>query len=95
MAVITTGSVIVYLQSGDFIRLRSLSLGYTIPTKVTNKAKIDRLRVYVTGTNIWTSQEYTGYSPEFPNGGNAYEVGFDYGSYPISKSWQAGIEIQF
>lgn len=84
-----------FLQSGDFIRLRSLSLGYTIPTKVTNKAKIDRLRVYVTGTNIWTSQEYTGYSPEFPNGGNAYEVGFDYGSYPISKSWQAGIEIQF
>lgn len=84
-----------FVEKGDYIRLRSISLGYTIPTGVTSKAKIDRLRVYVTGTNVWTSQHYSGYSPEFPNGGNAYEVGFDYGSYPIAKSWQAGVEIQF
>ena len=84
-----------FVEKGDYIRLRSISLGYTIPTGVTSKAKIDRLRVYVTGTNVWTSQQYSGYSPEFPNGGNAYEVGFDYGSYPIAKSWQAGVEIQF
>ncbi len=84
-----------FIEKGDFIRLRSLSLGYTIPTGVSSKAKIDRLRVYVTGTNIWTSQEYSGYSPEFPNAGNTYEVGFDFGGYPIAKSWQAGIEIQF
>lgn len=84
-----------FIEKGDFIRLRSLSLGYTLPTSVSSKAKIDRLRVYVTGTNIWTSQEYSGYSPEFPNAGNTYEVGFDFGGYPIAKSWQAGIEIQF
>ncbi len=84
-----------FLEKGDFIRLRSISLGYTIPSRVTSKAKIDRLRVYVTGTNVWTSQRYSGYSPEFPNVGNTYEVGFDFGSYPVSKSWQAGVEIQF
>ncbi len=84
-----------FLEKGDFIRLRSLSLGYTLPAGVSSKAKIDRMRVYVTGTNIWTSQEYSGYSPEFPNAGNTYEVGFDFGGYPIAKSWQAGIEIQF
>mgnify|MGYP000145871360 CR=1 FL=1 len=84
-----------FIQDGDFIRLRNLSLGYTIPSRVTTKAKLDRLRVYVSGTNIWTKQKYSGYSPEFPNAGNTYEVGFDFGGYPVAKSWQAGIEIQF
>jgi hypothetical protein len=84
-----------FLQKGDFIRLRSISLGYTLPTDVTGKAKLDRVRFYVTGTNIWTKQDYTGYSPEFPNSTNTYEVGFDHGSYPIAKSWQGGVEINF
>ena len=84
-----------FLEKGDFIRLSSLSLGYTIPKNVSSEIKIDRLRVYVTGSNIWTHQQYSGYSPEFPNAGNTYEVGFDFGGYPIAKSWVAGIEIQF
>ena len=84
-----------FLFDGDFIRLRSITLGYTWPKSYTSKGKIDRLRFFVTGTNIWSDQKYTGYSPEFPNGSNAYEVGFDFGSYPVSKSWQGGIEINF
>ena len=84
-----------FLEKGDFLRLRSISLGYTLPESWLTKAKIDRVRLYVTGTNVWTSQQYSGYSPEFPNGSNSYEVGFDFGSYPIYKSWQGGIEIQF
>ena len=84
-----------FLEKGDFIRLRNISLGYTLPSRVTDKAKIDRVRFYVTGTNIWTSQQYSGYSPEFPNGGNAYEVGFDFGSYPVAKSWIGGVEFNF
>ena len=84
-----------FLEEGSFIRLRSITLGYTIPSSLLAKANVSRLRVYVTGTNVWTSQEYSGYSPEFPNGSNAYEVGFDFGGYPISKSWIGGIEIQF
>jgi hypothetical protein len=84
-----------FLEDGNFVRLRSISLGYTIPSKIMSVASIDKLRVYVTGTNVWTSQQYSGYSPEFPNGSNSYEVGFDFGGYPIFKSWQAGVEIQF
>ena len=84
-----------FIQNGGFIRLRTLSLGYTIPSDVTSEAKIDRVRFYVTGTNLWTSQEYSGYSPEFPNATNTYEVGFDFGAYPVAKSWQVGLELQF
>lgn len=84
-----------FLEDGSFLRLRSITLGYSLPINLLSKAKVEKLRLYVTGTNVWTSQEYSGYSPEFPNGGNAYEVGFDFGGYPISKSWVGGIEIQF
>ncbi|HUR29842.1 MAG TPA: hypothetical protein VMZ69_00350, partial [Saprospiraceae bacterium] len=84
-----------FLEDGSFIRLRSITLGYSVSPKVLMKAKLLKVRVYISGTNVWTKQSYSGYSPEFPNEGNAYEVGFDFGSYPVSKSWQGGIEIQF
>ncbi len=84
-----------FLEDASFIRLRGVTLGYNVPSSLISKAKLLKLRVYVTGTNIWTSQEYSGYSPEFANRSNAYEVGFDFGSYPIWKAWQGGIEIQF
>jgi hypothetical protein len=84
-----------FLFDGDFIRLRTISLGYTLPQTLSGKANISKIRFYVTGTNIWTEQDYPGYSPEFPNGSNSYEVGFDFGSYPVAKSWLGGIEISF
>ena len=84
-----------FLQSGTFMRLHAVTLGYSLPANLISKAKLLRLRVYLTGSNIWTNQDYSGYSPEFPNGGNSYEVGFDFGSYPVAKSWLGGIELQF
>lgn len=84
-----------FLEDGSFVRLRSITLGYSIPSNLTSKLRVSQLRFYVTGTNVWTHQNSSGYSPEFPNAGNAYQVGFDFGSYPISKSWQGGLEIQF
>jgi hypothetical protein len=84
-----------FLQDGNFVRLRSVTLGYTLPKTLLEKANVTRLRVYVTGTNVWTQQSYSGYSPEFPNGSNSYEVGFDFGAYPITKAWQGGIELNF
>jgi TonB-linked SusC/RagA family outer membrane protein len=84
-----------FVENGAFFRLRSVVLGYTVPTSWTQRAKISRLRVYVSGLNIWTNQDYSGYSPEFPNGSNPFEVGFDYISYPVTKSFQGGIDVTF
>jgi hypothetical protein len=84
-----------FVENGAFFRLRSVVLGYTVPTSWTQRAKISRLRVYVSGLNIWTNQDYSGYSPEFPNGNNPFEVGFDYISYPVTKSFQGGIDVTF
>jgi TonB-linked SusC/RagA family outer membrane protein len=84
-----------FLSDGDFLRLRSLTLGYSLPETLMNKTGITRLRFYVTGTNIWTQDQYSGYTSEFPNSTNSYEVGFDFGAYPVSKSWVGGVEINF
>ncbi|MEP6792746.1 MAG: TonB-dependent receptor [Saprospiraceae bacterium] len=84
-----------FLEDGSFLRLRSVTLGYTLPKAILSKANISKLRFYITGTNLWTKQNYSGYSPEFANGSNSYEVGLDFGGYPVSKAIQGGVEIQF
>jgi len=84
-----------FLADGDFIRLRSVTLGYSLPERIMSKTGITRLRLYVTGSNIWSHDQYTGYTTEYPNASNTYEVGFDFGGYPVSKSWVGGVEINF
>ena len=84
-----------YLEDGGFFRLRNISLGYSLPASLLSQVKITKFRVFVSGTNVWTNQNYSGYSPEFPNGNSPFEVGFDFGGYPVSKSWQGGVEIGF
>jgi TonB-linked SusC/RagA family outer membrane protein len=84
-----------FIEDGSFVRLRSVSLGYTISDKMRNRLGINRLRVYLLGNNIWTNQKYSGYTPEFSNKDNPLEVGFDRGVYPLAKSWQFGIDASF
>ncbi|MCC6462945.1 MAG: TonB-dependent receptor [Saprospiraceae bacterium] len=83
-----------YVQDGSFFRLRSLAIGYTLPRALSQRAGISKLRVYASGTNLWTKQQYTGYSPEFA-GENVFSAGIDYGNYPIAKVMLAGIELTF
>ncbi len=84
-----------FLHDGSFFRLRNVVLGYSFPQTWLSKTGIGKFRVYLSGANIWTRQFYSGYSPEFPNSGNPFEVGLDSGGYPIAKSWQGGLEITF
>lgn len=84
-----------FIEDGSFVRLRSVILGYSLPASWLYRAKINKFRVYVSAMNMWTKQKYTGYSPEFSNGENAFEVGFDNISFPIAKSWQVGVDMTF
>jgi TonB-linked SusC/RagA family outer membrane protein len=84
-----------FIQDGSFFRLRSISLGYTAPTQWTQKIKIQSLRIFALANNIYTAQAFTGYNPEFPNASSPFRVGFDGGSYPITRSIQGGIEFKF
>jgi len=83
-----------FIQDGSFVRLRSITLGYTLPQKLSQKALIQQLRVYIKGTNIYTLTKVTGYTPEI----GSYDVlsnGIDYGAYPITSNYSIGINLQF
>ncbi len=84
-----------FISDGSFLRLQTINFGYTLPKTWTNKVKIDGVRFFVSGSNLWTRQTYTGYTTEFPNSGSPFKVGFDGGVYPIAKSIQFGFDTNF
>lgn len=82
------------LEDGDYLKLRFISLGYTIPSKLLNKVKIGKLRVYASAENVFTITGYSGISPEV--GGYAMSRGVDSGSiYPMPRTLLGGIQISF
>ena len=81
-----------YLESGDFIRINNLSLGYTIPQYA--KSYFDMVRLYVTAKNLFTFKKFSGFSPELVGGpmGNA---GIELDAYPTLRSIFIGINTTF
>ncbi|MBK8504833.1 MAG: TonB-dependent receptor [Saprospiraceae bacterium] len=83
-----------FLEDGSYWRIRNISLGYSLPVQVLSKYNIKQLRIYVSGTNILTTTEYTGYAPEFSSG-DVLSVGIDRGIYPIAKTYNFGLNLSF
>ncbi|MES2387340.1 MAG: TonB-dependent receptor [Bacteroidota bacterium] len=85
-----------YIYDGSYIRLRNVTLGYTLPKSLLTKLKIGSFRVYATGQNLLTFTDYPGYDPEVnSNGLSATQAGIDYGSYPQSKTYIFGVSATF
>jgi len=85
-----------FVEDGSFIRLKSVSLGYTLPTEWSKKAYMSRARVYASGQNLLTFSGYSGYDPEVSTAGNnPMTPGLDWGAYPRSKVFTFGLEVQF
>ena len=80
-----------YLEKGDYLRIKLVQLGYTLPDQVLNRFGVSRLRVYVTAENLFTLTGYTGYDPEI--GGQV--MGVDRGVYPQARSIIGGVQLQF
>ena len=74
------------IEDGSYLRLKTLQLGYTLPKEVVSKAKLEKVRFYVSCTNLFTITDYTGYDPEV--GG-----GVDYGNYPQSRTLTFGLNM--
>lgn len=83
-----------FMYSGDFFRVRQIALGYTLPESIASKIRMRNLRVYVSGTNIFTWKEYSGYTPEIQNG-SVTDAGIDRGIYPLAKVYTIGLSTQF
>jgi len=86
-----------YLQDGSFFRCTNITLGFNLtPLKFTRKLGITNLRWYTSVDNAFTVTKYLGYNPEvdFNNGSNL-TPGVDYGKYPLARSFNTGLKIQF
>lgn len=83
-----------FIQSGSFLRLRSVTLGYTFSPQVISKLKANQLSVYLRGTNLFTLSKYTGYTPEIASD-NALGSGIDLGVYPVTSIYSVGMNLSF
>ena len=84
-----------FVEDGSYLRLRNVTLGYRFGSALTDRLRMQSLRVYVAGTNLVTAQEYTGYNPEIYNG-SVFDNGIDRGGiYPIARTITGGIDITF
>lgn len=86
------------MEDASFIRLQSVTLGYTIPKKCFKKLKINNLRIYTTATNLFVLTNYSGYDPEVSSyaRNSTYSTltpGIDYSSYPKSRGFTFGINV--
>jgi TonB-linked SusC/RagA family outer membrane protein len=82
-----------FLEDGSFIKLRSLTFGYTIPRSITAKARLETVRFYFSGTNLFTITKYTGPDPEVNVSSNQNIQGLDLGTPPQPRVIQFGINV--
>jgi TonB-dependent starch-binding outer membrane protein SusC len=80
-----------YLENGAYFRIKTLQLGYTVPLKLMERIGFSKLRVFVSGNNLMTVTEYTGFDPEI--GGSSF--GIDRGFYPQARSFMFGLSAAF
>jgi len=82
-----------YIENGSYMRIKLLTLGYTLPQSLLTTMHSQRIRVYVTAQNLATVTKYTGFDPELGNQGNS--LGVDRGIYPQARVFLAGVNIGF
>lgn len=86
----------VMIEDGSFLRVRNVSLGYTIPSNYLAKLLVRSARIYANLQNPITWTKYTGYNPEVSvQGGSPLEPGVDHGGYPIAKVFTIGLNVGF
>ena len=80
-----------YLEKGDYVRLKVVQFGYSLPSSIYSKIGLTKLRFYVSAENLLTITKYTGFDPEI--GGGVF--GIDKGIYPQARSMMLGVQLQF
>uniref|UniRef100_A0AB33JGH2 TonB-dependent receptor n=1 Tax=Prevotella sp. GTC17259 TaxID=3236795 RepID=A0AB33JGH2_9BACT len=84
-----------FVEDGSYLRLKNVTLGYTVPAKLVRKWHLSKLRVYGTAQNLFCLTKYSGYDPEVNMRNSPLMPGFDWGAYPKSRVFTFGLEVQF
>lgn len=83
------------VEDGSFLRIKTVTLGYTFPSKWLKKMKIQSLRVYLTAENLFTFTNYSGPDPEVSTRNSVLTPGFDWSAYPRARSLTGGVSFSF
>jgi TonB-linked SusC/RagA family outer membrane protein len=84
------------VEDGSYVRIKAVTLGYRLGSAFLTKLGLSSAKVYVTGKNLWTFTNYSGFDPEVSHyGQSATNMGADLGGYPSTKTILAGINIGF
>jgi TonB-linked SusC/RagA family outer membrane protein len=89
-----------FLEDGAYLRLKNVQVGYSIPEKTLKAIKISQVRVYASGTNLFTLTKYSGLDPEMTVSDNSKSegdraAGIDWGTYPSAMTFMLGLDITF
>lgn len=86
----------LYVCDGSYLRLKNITLGYTLPKTLTRKLTIERLRFYVQAENLVTWTKYWGFDPEIASGPDGIKsLGVDRGVYPQARTFTVGVNVSF
>lgn len=90
-----------FVEDGSYIRLQTVTFGYSLPSKLLEKISVQKLRVYFQAQNLFTFTDYSFYDPEVGQGETGADdrynlyAGIDRGNYPLVKSYNLGFKIDF
>jgi hypothetical protein len=83
-----------FIENGSFVKLQSLQVGYALPPAVTSQMRVQRARIYLSGTNLFQITDYTGYTPEVA-ASSVVASGIDLGVFPPARIVTLGIDVTF
>ncbi|UCC25706.1 MAG: TonB-dependent receptor [Gemmatimonadales bacterium] len=84
-----------WLEDASYTRLQEVTLGYTLPSSLAGRLKMQQARIYLAGRNLYTWTEYSGYSPDMNTGGSdagAASLAIDFYGYPFARSFTIGFQ---
>lgn len=82
-----------FLEKGDYLRIKTIQIGYSLPANVLEALQLDKFRIYATGQDLFTFTKYSGLDPEV--GGSVLSRGLDLNLYPKYKSFIFGVQLAF
>lgn len=85
-----------FVEDGSFARVKALTIGYNVPKSILSKVRMSNAKLYVTGENLFTITNYSGYDPEVNAfGGSNKAMGIDFGTYPQTRNLIVGVNLSF
>jgi TonB-linked SusC/RagA family outer membrane protein len=83
-----------YIEDASFVRLQNVTLSYTLPAAAVKRLKISSAKFFVSGSNLLTITDYSGYNPDVSlTGNNTKSMGHDNAGYPVSRNFRIGVNL--